>query len=146
VEVEQPDIDPREEILGLPTFADRFNHLMSHIRRPAGDDRTTGPRRRSPFYSNAEIGRLIGKSEPYISNLRNNKSDNPTMDVIVAIAEVFAVHPGDLIPVPASVRQAQSSRAMHIAARAQHLSPRSLDTLEAMIEHFSSMDAAGSEQ
>lgn len=131
--------DPRDAILGLPTFAERFNHLMCSIERPAQDEHAPGPRRRSPYFSNAEVGRLIGKSEPYISNLRNNKSDNPTMDVIVAIAEVFGVHPGDLIPAPG--HRAQSSRAMHIAARAQHLSPRSLDTLEAMVEHFAAVDA-----
>jgi transcriptional regulator with XRE-family HTH domain len=129
--------DPRDAIGSFPTFAERFDHLMTHIPRSGPrEDR----RRRSPYYSNAEIGRLIGKSEPYISNLRNNKSDNPTMDVIVAIAEVFAIHPGDLIPVAASPRRTHSSRAMHIAARAQHLSPRSLETLEAMIEHFAATD------
>jgi transcriptional regulator with XRE-family HTH domain len=112
---------------------------MSHIPRARPNENR---RRRSPFYSNAEIGRLIGKSEPYISNLRNSKSDNPTMDVIIAIAEVFAVHPGDLIPVATTPLRTHSSRAMHIAARAQHLSPRSLETLEAMVEHFAATDAA----
>jgi transcriptional regulator with XRE-family HTH domain len=129
--------DPRDAIGSFTTFAERFDHLMTHIPRSRPDENR---RRRSPYYSNAEIGRLIGKSEPYISNLRNNKSDNPTMDVIVAIAEVFAVHPGDLIPVATSPRRTHSSRAMHIAARAQHLSPRSLETLEAMIEHFAATD------
>jgi len=131
------DHDPRDAIGTFATFAERFDHLMSHIPRSRPEENR---RRRSPYYSNAEIGRLIGKSEPYISNLRNNKSDNPTMDVIVAIAEVFAVHPGDLIPVATSPRRTHSSRAMHIAARAQHLSPRSLATLEAMIEHFTATD------
>jgi transcriptional regulator with XRE-family HTH domain len=126
--------DVRATILGLPTFAERLNHLITHVPRPERE----GSRRRSPFFTNAEIGRLIGKSEPYISNLRNNKADNPTMDVIVAIAELFDVHPGDLIPASS---QAMSSRVMHIAARAQHLSPRSLDTLEAMVEHFANADA-----
>ena len=131
--------DPRDALGGFATFAERFDHLMSHIPRARSDENR---RRRSPFYSNAEIGRLIGKSEPYISNLRNSKSDNPTMDVIVAIAEVFAVHPGDLIPVATTPRRTHASRAMHIAARAQHLSPRSLETLEAMVEHFAATDAA----
>jgi transcriptional regulator with XRE-family HTH domain len=129
--------DPRDAIGSFTTFAERFDHLMTHIPRSGPEENR---RRRSPYYSNAEIGRLIGKSEPYISNLRNNKSDNPTMDVIVSIAEVFAVHPGDLIPVATSPRRTHSSRAMHIAARAQHLSPRSLETLEAMIEHFATTD------
>lgn len=136
--------DPRDALGSFGTFAERFDHLMSHVPRPQHDD---GRRRRSPFYSNAEIGRLIGKSEPYISNLRNHKSDNPTMDVIVAIAEVFAVHPGDLIPVSrTSTSRTSSSRAMHIAARAQHLSPRSLETLEAMVEHFAAVDAAAEDR
>ncbi|MCS7483242.1 helix-turn-helix domain-containing protein [Umezawaea endophytica] len=131
--------DPRDALGGFSTFAERFDHLMSHIPRARSSETR---RRRSPYYSNAEIGRLIGKSEPYISNLRNSKSDNPTMDVIVAIAEVFAVHPGDLIPVATTPLRTHSSRAMHIAARAQHLSPRSLETLEAMVEHFAATDAA----
>ncbi|MEO6085660.1 MAG: helix-turn-helix transcriptional regulator [Umezawaea sp.] len=130
--------DPRDAIGTFSTFAERFDHLMSTIPRSQPDDNR---RRRSPYYSNAEIGRLIGKSEPYISNLRNNKSDNPTMDVIVAIAEVFAVHPGDLIPVASSPRHTHTGRVMQIAARAQHLSPRSLEALEALIEHFAAADA-----
>jgi len=133
--------DPREAIADLPTFGQRFDHLMTHVPRPPEDDHSSR-RRRSPYFSNAEIGRLIGKSEPYISNLRNSKSDNPTMDVIIAIAEVFTVHPGDLIPSPVTGRQPNAARALHIAARAQHLSPRSLDTLEAMVEHFAAADAA----
>ncbi|XVV06773.1 helix-turn-helix domain-containing protein [Actinosynnema sp. CA-248983] len=134
--MDEPD-DARRAILAMPTFAERFNHLMSTVPRPPA---TTGQRRRSPFYSNSELGRLIGKSEPYISNLRRNKADNPTMDVIVAIAEVFGVHPGDLIPVPSTPGAA--GRAMHLAARAQHLGPRALETLETMVDQLAALDAA----
>ncbi len=66
-------------------LSDRVNYLVEAIR----DERTGKP------YTNAEIARMsLGTlTEEVVEGIRNGTISNPSVDQVVALADVFGVHP-----------------------------------------------------
>lgn len=70
---------------GQRNLSDRVNHLFETIR----DENASKP------YTNAEVARMsLGTlTEEVVEGIRNGTISNPSVDQVVALADVFGVHP-----------------------------------------------------
>jgi transcriptional regulator with XRE-family HTH domain len=125
---------------GDGVFAERLNALFRTVHPPGGKE-----------YSNREVVDAIAEaggprvSSQYLQQLRNNVKDNPSMRLIVGLADFFGVKPAYFF----SDKEAQATDegvalllnlvdagALNIATRLPDLPPESRAVVAQVVEHL----------
>ena len=126
-----------------PTFADKLNRLFAIIH----------PRERAE-YSLEEVSRVltergVGISHTYIWQLRTGRRTNPSLQVIDALADFFAIPPAYFFDDAAArridaqlevVAALQNAAVRQLALRAADLSPASLQSLADLVERLRQLE------
>jgi transcriptional regulator with XRE-family HTH domain len=120
-------------------LSERINYLFEAIR----DERSGEP------YTNAEVARMsFGTlTEEVVEGIRNGSISNPSVDQVVALAEVFGVHPSYFLDtgkkLPIIDREAmeilRDETVSAIAHKSLHLSGREKQMVLGIIRQFEDM-------
>lgn len=136
---EAPDLAARKSIESLPedrSIADKTNRLFDVVR-----NETSG----RP-YTNAEVARMsVGDlSEENVGQIRAGKLTNPSMNQVVALADVFGVHPSYFLDTARkpplldeeAMRIFQDETVSAIAHKSLHLPGRERQMILNIIQQF----------
>lgn len=129
---------PDEDVASY-TLADKLNKLFDTMRRP----------NEAPLSNQAAAEAIKKKtgvsiSTAYLWQLRNGMKDNPTLQHLQAIADMFGVPPSYLVDpggdpkIDSQLNLIQAMRdggVRNLALRASGLTPRSLNNVAAILDH-----------
>lgn len=128
------------------SVSEKIDHLFKTVRREDGREFT---------YDDVQRGTGGRVSRSYIWKLRHGRNNNPSLDVIEALARFFSVPPSYFFGPPLADDD-QAAEAAHVAAllrdpstrqvaeEARGLGPTALSAVSEMIGHLRALDESSS--